>query len=52
MYTSLFAGLFLDGLVLVDPSCDTLLVRVLEPKVICLQNVEMGKNVSQELVTV
>ena len=49
--TSLFASLLLDGLVLVDPSCDALLVRVLKPKVICLQNVEMSKNVSQELVT-
>ena len=52
VYTSLFACLLLDGLVLVDPSGDALFVCVLKPKVIRLQNVEMSKNVSQELVTV
>ena len=48
--TSLFAGLFLDRLVLVNPPGHTLLVRVLEAEVVRLQDVEMGKNVSEEFV--
>ena len=48
--TSLFAGLFLDRLVLVNPPGHTLLVRVLQAEVVRLQDVEMGKNVSEEFV--
>ena len=48
--TSLFAGLFLDGLVLVDPPGDALLVRVLQAEVVRLQDVEVGEHVSQEFV--
>ena len=48
--TSLFAGLFLDRLVLVNPPGHTLLVSVLEAEVVRLQDVEMGKNVSEEFV--
>ena len=48
--TSLLACLFLDGFVLVYPARHTLLVRVLEAEVVRLQDVEMGKNVSEEFV--
>ena len=50
MLTSLFAGLFLDGLVLVNPPGDTLLVCVLQAEVVRLQDVEMSKNMSQQFV--
>ena len=49
--TSLFAGLLLDGLVLVYPPGDALLVSVLQPEVVGLQDVEMGEDVRQQLVT-
>ena len=48
--TSLFAGLFLDGLVLVDPPGDALLVRVLQAEVLRLQDVQVGEHVGQQLV--
>ena len=48
--TSLFAGLFLDRLVLVNPPGHALLVRVLQPEVVRLQDVEMSKNMGEELV--
>ena len=51
MLTSLFAGLFLDGLVLVNPPRHALLVRVLEAEVVRLLDVEVGEHVRQQLVS-
>ena len=49
--TSLFACLFLDRLVLVNPPRHALLVRVLEAEVVRLLDVEVGEHVRQQLVS-
>ncbi len=44
LVTFLFGGLFLDGLVGVDPPGDALLVRVLEAEVVCLYDIQLAED--------
>ena len=50
MLTSLFAGLFLDGLVLVNPPRHALLVGVLEAEVILLDDVHLVVHLLHQLL--